>query len=52
MKALNVREGNVRGKKNVVDKNWCSYKDCIIIFNAVVPEIPNANIIINCLNEI
>lgn len=44
--------GKCKGKKNVVDKNWCSYKDCIIIFNAVVPEIPNANIIMNCLNKI
>lgn len=39
-------------RKRVVDETWHSYKDCIMTLNAEVPEIPNANIIMNYLIQI
>lgn len=35
-----------------IDKSWCSHKNCIMTFNAAVPEIPNANITMNGLIQI
>lgn len=30
-----------------IDKSLCSHEHCTMTFNAAVPEIPNANIIMN-----